>query len=501
MSLTMRISFLLPLLVLFGCATQTASVEEASLQYAEKHRPQYHFSPPTQWMNDPNGMVFYEGEYHLFYQYYPDSNVWGPMHWGHAVSKDLISWEHLPIAIYPDELGYIFSGSIVVDWENTSGFGVDNQPPLVAIFTQAVEDEKAIPQKQSIAYSHDKGRTWSMFEGNPVIDEDLRAFRDPKVFWHAPSANWIMSLAATTDNVGIRPDHIRFYASKDLKAWNKLSEFGYDIGSQAGKWECPDLFKMRVEGSKEEKWVLLVSINLGGPQGGSATQYFVGDFDGETFQVDDDFIPEGDTAVWLDYGADNYAGVTWSDIPKEDGRRLFIGWMSNWDYAQVVPTYTWRSAMTLPRELVLHRSGSSYRVHSRPVQEISSYIGDELDMSQLTDSAYVITARVEGEFELTLANALGEEVILRSTSNQFIIDRSKSGKVDFGPGFGTLHVTDLNGIEVEQLQVFVDASSIEVFVNDGELVMTELIFPNEPYHTVRVRGTAGISIRSLASIW
>ncbi|MEL7123923.1 MAG: glycoside hydrolase family 32 protein, partial [Bacteroidota bacterium] len=284
---------LLGILALFwSCQDSTTSsdvTEESKNENMEQHRPIYHFTPPSKWMNDPNGMVYYEGEYHLFYQYYPDGTVWGPMHWGHAVSEDLVNWEHLPIGLYPDSLGYIFSGSAVIDTNNTSGFGKDGQAPMVAIFTLAVEDEKGVPQRQGIAYSNDKGRTWTKYEGNPVIDEGLMAFRDPKVFWHQPTSSWVMSIAATTDNVGIRPDHIRFYSSPDLKNWRLMSDFGYDIGSQGGKWECPDLFKMKVEGTEEYKWVLLVSINPGGPNGGSATQYFIGDFDGERFTLDPEF--------------------------------------------------------------------------------------------------------------------------------------------------------------------------------------------------------------------
>ncbi|RME99284.1 MAG: glycoside hydrolase family 32 protein, partial [Bacteroidetes bacterium] len=300
--------------------------------YQEAHRPQFHFSPPTMWMNDPNGMVFFEGEYHLFYQYYPDSTVWGPMHWGHAVSKDLLHWEHLPIALAPDEHGYIFSGSAVVDWENSSGFGVDELPPLVAIFTYhdpiAEREGRDDFQTQGIAYSNDRGRSWVKYDGNPVLpNPGIRDFRDPKVIWDTESQRWIMVLAAG--------DHIRFYASKDLKHWRYLSSFGQRLGAHGGVWECPDLFPMKVEGSGDQRWVLLVSINPGAPNGGSGTQYFVGRFEDDRFKLDAEFaynlnrMQDSVKAVWLDYGRDNYAGVTWSDIPFELDRRIFIGWMSN----------------------------------------------------------------------------------------------------------------------------------------------------------------------------
>lgn len=295
-------------------------------KYNDAYRPQYHFTPASGWMNDPNGMFYYEGEYHLFYQHYPDSTVWGPMHWGHAVSKDLIHWEHLPIALNPDKNGYIFSGSAVVDWKNTSGLGTKESPPIVAIFTYhdpvGAEAGRNDFQTQGISYSVDKGRTWKVYEQNPVLkNPGIADFRDPKVSWNDMSKQWVMALAVK--------DHIEFYGSPDLKQWTKLSEFGNTLGNHGGVWECPDLFPLKDEAGNT-KWVLFVSINPGGPQGGSATQYFIGDFDGRNF------IPQDSVERWIDYGADNYAGVTWSDIPEDDGRRLFIGWMSNWQYANVV---------------------------------------------------------------------------------------------------------------------------------------------------------------------
>ncbi len=294
----------------------------------EQHRPHFHFTPESMWMNDPNGMVYYEGEYHLFYQHHPDDVVWGPMHWGHAVSTDLVHWEHLPIALYPDEYGYIFSGSAVVDWKNTSGFGSKHNPPLIAIFTyHDVDGEQAGNndyQTQGIAYSIDKGRSWTKYENNPVLpNPGIKDFRDPKVIWYEPDQKWIMTLAAH--------DNVRFYSSPNLKDWIFESEFGKGIGAHGGVWECPDLFPMELDGT--QKWVLLVSLNDGGPNGGSGTQYFIGDFDGKTFINDN----SKNQILWLDYGRDNYAGVTWSDIPDEDGRRIFMGWMSNWSYAEVVP--------------------------------------------------------------------------------------------------------------------------------------------------------------------
>lgn len=640
------------LIVYTRCATNT----ENNNLFVEKYRPQYHFTPPSQWMNDPNGMVYFEGEYHLFYQYYPDSNVWGPMHWGHAVSEDMISWEHLPIALYPDDLGYIFSGSAVIDWDNTSGLGDGDNPTMVAIYTyhdpKGWESGAIDFQTQGIAYSNDKGRTWTKYEKNPVLpNPGIADFRDPKVMWHEPSQNWIMTLAVW--------DHVSFYSSPNLINWTFESDFGLTWGSHAGVWECPDLFEMDVEGSDEKQYVLIVSINPGGPQGGSATQYFIGDFDGSEFVLNEEFVsdlgtleayePDGmvfedfesgydrwtatgdafgdspasgaigsqsevegyegtglvnsfnggdastgtltsevftieksyinlkvgggndntstyvalmvgdkevrkavgsnaeklkirswdvaefvgqeaqikivdthkagwghvnvdqiefsdeaakaefEKAVWIDYGADNYAGVTWSDIPEQDGRRLFIGWMSNWEYANIVPTYEWRSAMTLPRSLSLMKTEKSYRVLSRPVVEIENYIGNEID--ELENSTYVVSANVTQNFEIKLSNDLGEEVVIKSDGDQLILDRSKSGIIDFSPRFGSAHLADLDGVESQKIQIFVDASSIEVFINDGELVMTDLVFPNAPYNKIASVGTSGIAVRSISSIW
>ncbi|MEM6526168.1 MAG: glycoside hydrolase family 32 protein [Bacteroidota bacterium] len=324
----MRLSFIaLGFVIACASSENDTLVDTTFSDYKELFRPQFHFSPDSMWMNDPNGMVYYDGEYHLFYQYYPDSTVWGPMHWGHAVSADMLHWEHLPIALYPDSLGYIFSGSVVVDHKNTSGFGNNGKPPLVAIFTHHdIDGERAGTndfQYQSIAYSNDKGRTWLKYKDNPVVPNlGIRDFRDPKVIWHEQTQRWVMVLAAY--------DKVQIYTSPDLKNWEYQSDFG--IPGDDRLWECPDLFPMTVSGTGQEKWALIVSIQKKAPNGGTATSYFIGDFDGKTF------VADNKKQKWLDYGTDNYAMITWSDIPESDGRRLAIGWMSNWDYAQVVPT-------------------------------------------------------------------------------------------------------------------------------------------------------------------
>ncbi len=376
-------------LLSFACQSTTEPVaEEVSTDTLEQYRPIYHFTPPEQWMNDPNGMVYYEGEYHLFYQHYPDSNVWGPMHWGHAVSEDLVHWDRLPIALYPDSLGYIFSGSAVIDKNNTSGLGTEENPPMVAIYTyhdaEKAETGAIDYQTQGIAYSTDRGRSWTKYQQNPVIpNPGIEDFRDPKVFWYAAQEKWVMTLAVS--------NHVSFYSSPDLKSWTKESEFGQEWGSHAGVWECPDLFPITVEGTEEEKWVLLLSINPGGPNEGSATQYFVGDFDGKTFTLDDAFQEDvrDENGVWLDYGPDNYAGVTWANVSDDDGRRLFMGWMSNWHYGQEVPTYAWRSAMTVPRTLELVNLPVGLRVTSKPVEELHALRQSTQSLEATSHPGYV----------------------------------------------------------------------------------------------------------------
>ena len=626
--------------------------------YVEKHRPQFHFSPEANWMNDPNGMVYYEGEYHLFYQHYPKGNTWGPMHWGHAVTKDLIHWEHLPIAMYPDKHGLIFSGSAVVDWKNTSGFGIDNKPPLVAIFTyHDLEKEQAGLeddfQTQGIAFSNDKGRTWTKYEGNPVIaNPGVRDFRDPKVFWHDESKRWIMVVTAL--------DHLMIYGSENLKDWVFLSDFGKEVGSHDGVWECPDLFPLKDEKGKEH-WVILQNMNPGNPNGGSGLQYFIGDFNGKEFTINKDFkkllgtlpantptgevfedfesdysnwnvegkafgvepskgalpnqqvvkgfegrglansFQEGDIStgtltskefiiekkainfligggnhrgltciallidgkhvreaegnnsesllwkgwdvevfigkkaqikiidkhtkgwghlnidqitfadevayskksksVWLDAGADNYAGITWSDIPAEDGRRIFIGWMSNWAYAQVVPTTKWRSAMTIPWSLSIENVAGIPKLIGMPVKELTKlHIKEDvkslvatkstmLPSNGLSDISIKMKIGKTGEYGFMLSNDLGEYVrfYLDASTKKLFFDRRKSGDVSFSSDFPAIH-EKLRTSRAKELNIraVIDVSSVEIFIDNGQDVFTEIFFPNKVYSKIDV---------------
>ena len=652
---------------LFSCNNNSNELLSEEEYYTEKHRPQFHFSPEENWMNDPNGMVFYEGEYHLFYQYYPDSTVWGPMHWGHAISKDLIHWEHLPIALYPDEHGLIFSGSAVVDWNNTSGFGEHEKPPIVAIFSyHNMDKEKAGRddyQTQGIAYSNDKGRTWTKYEGNPVIENPgVRDFRDPKVIWHKESEKWVMAVAAL--------DHLKFYSSPNLKEWTFLSEFGKELGSHDGVWECPDLFPLISDNGKEY-WVLIENMNPGNPNGGSGTQYFIGQFDGEAFKVDPQFmkllstqdavIPEGDVfesfengyskwtvegdsfgrnpasgtfenqntvsgylgqslansynggdqstgkltsqpfrirknainfligggnhrgrtyislvidgkvvrqaegknsenlkwtgwdvqgyqgqqarieivdnheggwghisideitfadevahsaksgSVWLDAGRDNYAGVTWSDVPDSDGRRIFLGWLSNWSYAQVLPTKKWRSAMTIPWTLSINHVEGIPRLIGQPIKELEKIalgpwkpVLEEVDVPNegLYEFKGEAVIRDSSILTILLYNEQNEKVIFTYEDGMFSLDRMQSGDHSFSSDFASISsVKRISRSDTAYVHAYVDHSSIEIFLDNGQNVFSELFFPTSLYSKIEIEGFNEFSLRELKGIW
>lgn len=619
-------------------------VAHAADPYREPFRPQFHFTPAQNWMNDPNGMVYYDGEWHLFYQYNPEGNTWGHMSWGHAVSRDLVHWEHLPLALAEADGVMIFSGSAVIDWKNTTGFGQDGKPPLVAIYTG---HSTAKPlQNQHIAYSNDRGRTWTKYAGNPVLDVKMADFRDPKVCWHEVTSRWIMTVALAAER------KVHFYASPDLKEWKYVGEFG-PTGAVGGLWECPDLFPLPVEGGGT-KWVLIVNLNPGGPAGGSGCQYFVGEFDGSQFTADPlpssraELVPQGklladfeqgyagwkaegeafgdapangtlpnqqpvtgfrgqglvnsfregdrtqgtltsprfeitashisfligggahpetrvdllvdgkavrtargdereqlawkswdvselrgqqaqiqvvdqhsggwghinldhailadqparpadESPLWADYGADFYAAVSWSDVPQADGRRIWLGWMSNWNYANDVPTSPWRSAMSVPRTLSLIKTPDGLRLRQRPVRELQQLRGPR----QLFAGGSVPAANTwlkqhspaAGPYELRvtfnpagdatqgikLFEGTSEETVLRidRAAKQLTLDRTRSGNVAFHSKFSLVQTAPLTAVgKPISLHLLVDASSIEVFVNDGEQVLTSLVFPS-----------------------
>lgn len=464
----------------------------------EKYRPAFHFTPDSMWMNDPNGLVFYKGEYHLFYQFHPKSNVWGPMHWGHAVSKDLIQWQHLPIALYPDSLGYIFSGSAVIDWENTSGFGTKENPPMVAIFTYHNAEKEQLGtndfQTQGIAYSIDHGRTWEKYAANPVIpNNNHRDFRDPKVIWHPATKKWIMVLAVK--------DKAMFYASSDLKSWTFESEYG--LKNEKRLWECPDLFPIKVSGTNETKWVLVVSMQSGAPNGGTGTSYFVGDFDGHRFTNSQ----SDNKQYWLDSGTDNYAMVSWSDMPATDGRKLMLGWMSNWQYAQQVPTKRWRSAMTLPREVTLVKTADNeWKLKSKVVNEFSSTRKDKISTPQdkitgnkcmlinqsplICESLITIDrSKCKESFQILITSTSNDSLMIGydPSGNNYFIDRRKAGISEFNPLFAAKHKTPcLSKDQLLKLHLLVDKTSVELFTDDGLTVMTDIFFPKSEMNKIEI---------------
>ncbi len=651
----------------------TATAVQADPTYREPWRPQFHFTPATNWMNDPNGMVFYDGEYHLFYQYNPWGDKWGHMSWGHAVSKNLAHWEHLPVALYEENDVMIFSGSAVVDWKNTSGFERDGRPPMVAIYTGHYTKKPL--QNQHIAYSNDRGRTWTKFPGNPVLDIGAKDFRDPKVMWHEPTKRWVMTVAWPVER------KVRFYASPNLKDWTHLSDFG-PAGSTTGIWECPDLFPLAVENLKtaNQRWVLVVNAGSGAPAGGSGCQYFVGGFDGKQFTLDSsfpkpqpEFVPEGKVladfegndyrdwratgtafgdapaggklggqqdvvgfrgrrlvntffggdksegtltspeieithdylsfligggnhagrtclnllldgrvvrtatgdaaerlawkswdvrelrggkatleivdrhsggwghinidhilladaparaatqpALWADFGPDFYAAVSWSDVPKRDGRRLWLGWMSNWQYANDVPTAPWRSAMSIARELSLRNTDAGLRLVQRPVKEMERQRGPRArlalknttgpaDLSRLnavTGDLFELAADIlptaDAVFELKLRTGAAEETVLRVdvSGRVMTLDRTRSGTVDFHRQFAGAYRAPVRLIDGRlKLSLFVDTSSVEIFANDGESVVTSLILPSPNDHRLELKVVRGALPQANLNAW
>ena len=455
----------------------TAKVFDSSNK-EKQYRPTYHFSPAWGWMNDPNGMVYKDGEWHLFFQWNPFGSFWGNMTWGHAVSKDLVNWEQMDAAIVPDALGDIFSGSAVVDKDNTAGFG---KGAIVAMYTSAGDN-----QTQSIAWSNDNGRTFHKYPGNPVIlPENTPDFRDPKLFWDEQTRQWKVVLAAGQE--------VQFYSSDNLKDWTYDSSFGLSYGNHNGVWECPDLVRLPFEGG--EKWVLLLNINPGGPFGGSATQYFVGTYDGKTFKCDD--LPT--VTRWMDYGKDHYATVTWSNAPE--GRTVAIAWMSNWQYANSVPTRQFRSSNSVPRDLSLIRRGKEVILKGTPSPEVEALRGAPVGfrlsgapvrLSDPSAKAYELVIRFnqarKEEAAFILSNEAGEQVFMRydPLSQTFSMDRRASGNVKFSKSFAAVTTAPTRVGGKMELRLLVDSASIEAFGEDFS--MTNLVFPSSPYNTLSMNG-------------
>ena len=468
-------------------------------------RPLYHFTPPRNWINDPNGCLFLDGEYHLFYQYNPEGDRWGHMSWGHAVSRDLVRWEHLPVALREEGGIMIFSGSAVYDAKNTSGLGRPDAPPMVAVYTGHGRDK----QTQNLASSVDDGRTWTKFPGNPVVDIGSKEFRDPKVFWHEPTSRWVMATVLADRR------QVRLWGSADLKRWEKLSDFG-PAGATRGVWECPDLFEAPVEGGRpvDSRWVLKVDVNDGAPSGGSGGQYFVGRFDGKEFRPDDR-RPDAPPS-WLDYGKDFYAAQAWNDAPGD--RPVWIAWMNNWQYGNDIPTSPWRGAMTIPRRVALRNTPDGLRIVQSPVEGVKGLRRDGHRIDPRPIAAGDTPLGIEGtaleivaEFEPGDAEAFGlkvrkgryEETVIgfdRRASEVFV-DRSHSGQTKFSPHFAGRHAAKLavgSGGRPVRLHLLVDATSVEVFADGGRAVLTDQIFPGRDSRGVSLFAAGGTArLRSL----
>ena len=454
----------------FTCWKRMTYSDTFDTKNVEKHRPLYHHTPQYGWMNDPNGMFYKDGVWHLCYQFNPYGSQWENLSWGHSTSTDLINWKAEPTALEPDALGMMFSGCCVVDKNNTAGFGKD---AIVALYTTA-----GARQTQSLAYSTDGGKTFTKYVDNPIITSNVPDFRDPHVFWNAEAGFWNMILAAG--------QQMSIYSSKDLKEWKHESDFGAEYGNHGGVWECPDLMKMKVRGTDKEKWMLICNINPGGPFGGSATQYFIGQFDGHKFTCED----EPSETKWMDYGKDHYATVTFDNAP--DGRRCAIAWMSNWQYANQVPTKQFRSANSIVRDLGLFEYKGETYCSITPAKEMLAARGARV--SQPTEACEIVVT-VKGDAQITLRNAKGERVVMTYDDEEetFDMDRRRSGNISFSDAFPVVTSSPTYG-KIRQLRIFVDRCSVEAFDGDGKMCMTNLVFPSTPYDKIIVKGKAKAAI-------
>lgn len=484
--------------------------------YQQLFRPQFHFSPRANWINNPNGLVYYAGEYHLFYQYNPFASSWGNMSWGHAISRDLVHWRELPPAITPEDSTQIFSGSCVIDKTNSSGFGHDGIVPMVAVYTTLRRNQ----QSQCLAYSLDKGRTWTKYTANPVLDLQQANFRDPKVFWHEPSQRWVMVVLLPTQR------RVLFYNSPDLKAWAKTGEFKAPGRPTTVVWESPDLVEVPVDSMTKKKWLLLLSVDGGGPAGGTGVQYYVGQFNGQTF------VSDGKTSKprFADYGKDYYAATTYNNLPRRGNRGpISIGWMNNWQYASTIPTTSFRGAMTLPRELHLVRKTEKKLVHyelrQQPVQELTQLLGQPFDWvgtttnqldqqlatTDLPAETYMMTIDMAPTASRENCRILLNKSSLASTDSTVIgYDMVKQqlyigrGQAAVGNGFSGRFTAPLqlkNGRI--SLQIWVDRASVEVFANDGQVTMTSQMFPDPTNAGITFQGDGSwrVTIQAVSGIW
>ncbi len=469
----------------FACWKEMIVTDTFDTTNRERLRPIYHHTPSYGWMNDPNGMFYKDGVYHLYFQYNPYGSQWENMHWGHSVSRDLVHWENVNVPIVPDALGTVFSGSAVVDKNNTAGFGTN---AIVAMYTSAGEN-----QTQSLAYSTDDGKTFTKYNCNPLITAEVPDFRDPHMFWHEPTRRWIVILAAGQE--------MRLFSSVNLKDWTYESSFGQGYGSHGGVWECPDLIQLPVRDTGKKKWVLICNINPGGPFGGNATQYFVGDFDGHSFTCES----KPEVTKWMDYGKDHYAAVTFDNTP--DGRHILMAWMSNWQYANQVPTKQFRNANTLPRDLDLYEFQGETYIGTIPSRELIALRGKAVLSNfcngkkafDANNGSYEMVVNVRqataGKCTITLQNSKDEAVsiIYDVQLATLCVDRTKSGDSTFNNAFSAVTTAPIHG-KLTTLHIFVDKSSIEVLDNEGRVSITNTIFPSDPYSLLNINNTKGCKI-------
>ena len=487
---------LLPISVIFILLSCQSKKKNDSSYYQELYRPQIHFTPETNWMNDPNGLVYLDGEYHLFYQYNPYGNTWGHMSWGHAVSTDLLHWQHLPIALreYQDRITndstMIFSGTAIVDKNNTAGFGAN---AMIAIFTSNVhKDNQGLLQHQSLAYSNDKGRTWKYYDKNPILDIKRKDFRDPKVFWYAPQQKWVMAL--------VLPDRytVQFYDSKNLLDWKLTGTFS-DPGDTTRIWECPDLYELPIENENKSKWVL--SLSGGHPQGPKfvGMQYFVGAFDGATFKKDS----SQHSPAYVDFGKDFYAGIVYNNLDHPQNKKVMIGWVNNWTYGNQIPTTPWRSAMSLPRELSLARTSSGLTLKQQPVglENLRGEKINSIEEKTLSDP-FELTAALTEETSIELLTDAGDRLTLSYVEGEFSIDRTKS-KTDFNPDFSSIETYSFPFYPPSiKIRVIIDQSIAEIFINDGLAVVTEQFYFHNQEFKIKTAGDVKLTdAYLLESVW
>jgi len=490
-------------------ASESGSSGPGLSGYDQPYRPQIHFSPQKNWTNDPNGLVFFEGEYHLFFQYDPTGTHGEHKSWGHAVSHDLVHWQELPVAIPEDAHGQIYTGSTVVDTHNTSGFCANHHACLVAIYTVDSHASNKGREMQNIAYSNDRGRTWIRYEKNPVLDLEMSDFRDPSVSWNEQARKWIMAVALPNEH------KVRFYASPDLKKWALQGEFG-PAGNSAGQWECPDLLQIPSATSKETLWALKMGINPNALQGGSGEQYFLGNFDGSHFTPINEPTAQGQSAVhgWTNYGKDDYCAISFNNLPS-NAKPVLLGWMSNWQYAGDLPTSPWRGQMSLGRRLTYIHDKAGYALRQSPVVEpLRTGAPQTISSSHSTP----ITSTAPYELDLNFPQQTKEPTGIRLRSDAdhyteigfdparkiFYIDRTHSS-IEIAKDFPTRTETAIAPTRPVNLTLIVDRSSIEAYAQDGTIAMTDLIFPPTTKSSLEFFPTSGHAIIGklwrLKSIW